>query len=478
MPDTFIDGFFTAAGVPLTGVLQREGWSLVTPSSDPRSCDYTHFDLSTENLGGTKRYNCWGFTFMPRRYWFGRTDVDNILADNCDPVPNGSVAVGDVIRYRTDDDVTQHTGRVWETDGAGHATLIRSKWGQSAEFIHVPLDVPSIYGANLAYFRQKAPLRGDVAETNKIADLWIKDSPGDDGEQYSGAPWWSSPDILVDVPPYDGAPDINPAFDHVNRVWARVRNRINQAIDNVYVRYYWADPSAGLAPSNWQLIPGTPGHPNPAGPLSVGPNSSAEADFVEWTPTAAPAHQCLLAIAHIDDDPRNSNNPCPISYPFGVPWDSNISQRNIHILPLETGGNGELSIGVGVPFDEGRAVKGEIHAVLTYRPQLEVMGFPRNIVPLRAELGLDGRKRVALVSLSRSPLQRNGLAVRDRRVRERPVATAKLGGVLLAPGKKHKLDLHISVPKDARRGDVYHLHIAQTIRGIVTGGYTTVIVVR
>ncbi|MFQ5981421.1 MAG: VWA domain-containing protein [Candidatus Heimdallarchaeota archaeon] len=317
MPD-----IYTAEGVRLENVEDYGGD--VYPDDDPRTCEYVHFDLTKEQLGKTWRYNCWGFTFLPRRYWINSaTDVDNILRDNCDPVPDGSVRIGDVIRYRDDSDKTQHTGRVWQTDGAGHATLIRSKWGSGAEYIHPPLNgspkpVPAIYGRNLAYFRQRAPLLG-------ISDLWIKDSPEDNGEQFSKSPWWSSPDIYVDAPPYDGIRDTNPVFGQSNRVWALVRNRGDQAANGVHVRYYWVNPAEGLAPEKWHLIPGTPGHPNPVGPFSVPGNSSTEAPYIEWTPEGSPSQLCVIAVAYINDNPQDSNNPDPTVYPFEIRWDNNFA---------------------------------------------------------------------------------------------------------------------------------------------------------
>lgn len=329
MPD-----IFTAAGVRLEHVEDWDGD--VYQDSDPRTCEYTHFDLSNEQLGQTWRYNCWGFTFLPRRYWINSdTDVDNIIRDNCEPVPDGSVQIGDIIRYRAYDDdlgrlVTEHTGRVWQTDGAGHATLIRSKWGPSAEYIHPPLGgspypVPEIYGTDLAYFRQKAPLRG-------VADLWIKDSSGDNGEQYSEDPWWISPDILIDTPPYDNFPDDNLVFGQTNRIWGVIRNRADQTINGVYVRYYWINPAEGLSPEKWNLIPGTPGYPNPVGPISISGNSSIEAPYVEWNPNGTPTHRCVIAVAYVNDDPKDSNNPDPLVYPFDIRWENNIAVREVSML--------------------------------------------------------------------------------------------------------------------------------------------------
>jgi hypothetical protein len=192
------------------------------------------------------------------------------------------------------------------------------------EYIHDVLDVPPIYGTDVAYFRQRAPLVG-------VVDLWIRNSHADSGEQYSDISWASSPDILIYVPPYDGIPDFQPVFDYPNHVWAVVRNRGNRAVDGVFVRYFWADPATGLAPTDWHLITGTAEHPNPVGPISVPDNANIQAPFVEWTPIANPTEQCLLAVVYINDYPIDSDNPDPLVYPFEVPWDNNIGQRDVFI---------------------------------------------------------------------------------------------------------------------------------------------------
>jgi hypothetical protein len=464
---------YTAAGRLIEIADDRIGWP-TSPDPDPRTCDYIHFDLTTEQLGQTWRYNCWGFTFLPRRYWISHgSDVDKILEDNCDVVPDGSVRVGDVIRYRDDRGYTTHTGRVWRTDGAGHATRIRSKWGSLGEYIHEPLcaDLPTGYGTALAYFRQRAPLRG-------IADLWVRDSPGDNGEQFPGRPWWTSPDIFVDVPPYDGTPDEHPVFDHPNRVWTVVSNRSSEPVEEFYVQYYWADPAAGLSPSDWHLIPGTREHPNPAGPIRVDGDLSVEAPYVEWTPTAAPAHQCLLAIAYVHDDPTDSYNPDPLVYPFNIPWDNNIAQRNVHVVRLEGGNKSGLSIHSGYPFDDNREVNGSVHVVLTYTPPR--MGFPRKVIPLEAAIVLNGRKKSSLKSW-KDYLKMGGTFKPDLPKKLQPeklLAGTVFPDILYEKKNPHKIDIEVAVPKEVKAGSVYSLHIAQYISHTVTGGYTVVIIVK
>lgn len=457
----------TAAGVVVNyGVYG----TTVTADPDPRTCNYTHFDLTAEQLGRTKRYNCWGFTFLPRRYWINSsTDVDNIIRDNCVSVLDGSVQRGDVIRYRDDSDVTTHTGRVWETDGAGHATLVRSKWGGWAEYIHLPADVPDIYGTHRAFFRQEAPLLG-------VADLWIKDSPGDDGEQSSDAPWWTSPDVLMDVAPYDGVPDANPTFGAVNRVWARVTNRSNLASGNAFVRYYWADPSLGLPASSWQLIPGTPGHPNPAGPINVPGNSTVDAPYVEWTPSASPAHQCLLAIAYVNDDPKDSANPTPLVYPFDVPWENGIGQRNVHIINANAGSKHHLSVVTTLPFKARTELKWSVAAVLTHASHLPVLGQPLEAVPLDVGITVEGARKVRL-GTSASARESARFGWTSRRLMGDVLSGAAIKDLALVARKRYTVTLDITVPESARRGSVYYLHVVQKASATVTGGYTVAVVI-
>lgn len=473
MPDTLITGFYSAADTPLE--IYRYDQIYHNTDTDPRTCTYVHFDLSETQLGPTNQYNCWGFTFLPRRYWFSRAAVDTLIQDNCDAVPDGSVEEGDIIRYQ-DNGQTTHTGRVWQTDGAGHATLIRSKWGPSSEKKHAVSDVPLIYGTEIAFFRQKKLIRGDITQSNIIGDLWIKDSPTDTGGQGLRVPWWTSPDILVDVPPYDGIPDLNPVFSHPNRIWAVVKNRTNQRIDNVLVRFYWADPAAGLPPSSWNLIPGSPAHPNPVGPISINADSEVSTDYVEWTPSASPAHQCLLAIAYINDDPRDSNNPDPITYPFEIPWDNNISQRNVHIIELGNGSNGGFAIQIGNPYPGREKRTGSITAILTYSPQLPFMGIPASIKPLKVSLSLNDTRPIALQSPDSIPEYERHFIKDNLCHRQRAVAAVTLEKMTLSRKKPHRLTALITVPKDVPKGSIYYLHIVQRVSNIVTGGYTGIII--
>ncbi|MDO9324594.1 MAG: hypothetical protein Q7T80_06505 [Methanoregula sp.] len=465
----------TAAGRPVC--LSHFG-SCPAPSPAPAGTTistYTHFDMSFDELNTSARYNCWGFTFIPRRYCIcDELSVDYVLEDNCIPVADGSVEQGDIIRYRNSG-ITTHTGRVWETDGSGHATIIRSKWGRMQELFHPPLTVPVSYGSDTAYFRQNHPLNG-------VADLWIRDSPTDDGEQFSHNPWWTSPDILVDVSPYDSIPDPNPKFSQVNRIWTRIQNRSDLAAPNVYVRYYWADPAAGLPPAAWNLIPGTPAHPNPAGPFAVPGHGIVDAPYVEWTPTAAPAHQCLLAIAYVNDDPADSDNPDPIVYPFDVPWENNVGQRNVHIInPGKKGSLHKLSIGIANPFPHLGPYDGEIQTVLTQATHLPLLS-PSGKMERMPDIQFNLNKKTAISIKPATAVDKNTFRTMFRRPpmhpSETPLAMKNFTDIRFDPKKPQTLDMDITIPDDAKPGSIYYLHILQKSKNQVMGGYTVVITVK
>jgi hypothetical protein len=184
---------------------------------------------------------------------------------------------------------------------------------------------------------------------------------------------------MVDVPPYDGSGNPNPQFAVVNRIWARIRNRANTNAGNVLVKYYWADPSAGLGPTDWHSIPATPGHPNPVGPFSVPAFGSVDAPYVEWTPSAAPAHQCLLAIAYINDNPADSDNPDPLVYTFDIPWENNIAQRNVHIIQANNGSHHNLCIQLKNPFPSIKRYNTDIRVIMTYALHLPILGAEKAI---------------------------------------------------------------------------------------------------
>ena len=62
-------------------------------------------------------------------------------------------------------------------------------------------------------------------------------------------------------------------------------------------------------------------------------------------------------------------------------------------------------------------------------------------------------------------------------LREKIIAGLTLPKLTFSTGKAFRLNMKISVPKNALKGSVYYLHITQNISGMVSGGYTVVVMV-
>jgi hypothetical protein len=287
--------------------------------------------------------------------------------------------------------------------------------------------------------------------------------------------------------------DVNPVFGKVNRVWVTVRNRGDIDVTNARVRYYWANPFAGFAPSNWQLIPGTTGHPNPTNTFTVPANSSVAAPYVEWVPAPVPgvsdpAHQCLLAIAHINDDPKDRNNPDPLVYPFEIAWDNNIAARNVHVVTLKKGSKAKLQLGVAVPIDGVDELDVDLRIRLAYVPRLPVFGVPATIVPPRISMTLENRRPIRLTETRKiAPVGRTPgrsthgakLGILDRRGETRgeeaTIAMKKIKDLHLVTKKPIPLRIELVASHGGKAGDNFLLFIEQEIHGQVSGAYVVAI---
>ena len=465
----------TAAGIGLQWVLDPT-WDYDVPDPDPRTCEYLHFDHSTEQLGRSYGYNCFGFTWLARRCWIAsHTDADLILRDNCVPVTEGSLRLGDIIRYRNDEYVTTHTGRVWKVDSQGRCIKVRSKWGPRGEYIHdpIPPDLPVSYGTNIDYFRQIAPLV-------HISDLWIRSSPRDRGEQYN-SPFWLSPDIIPE--PAEGG----------IRLQTVVHNRRDMPAENVKVGYYWAEPSVGIAPGQWQLVPGVSDHPNPTDAFEVPAESSVEAPEVIFTPPSGGAHPCLMAIAYVTDDYKDSDNPDPIIYPFDDRWDNNIASRNVHVMELAVGQTKEFEIKIGIPshtigipYNQVVETMADFQIYLTTitDPFAHFPWFPT--FPPNVSFSINGKKPYIPLSVndprSRYPYRKDIPYLPGHPRGELKLASYRIKRLALTILEPSSLSFKITGQGEddqrLHRDRTFYLHIQQEIDGDITGGYSAVIMVR
>jgi zinc metalloprotease ZmpB len=167
---------------------------------------------------------------------------------------------------------------------------------------------------------------GVMTEGNPpVVDVYIDD--GRNGEYQYLANHWSCQDMWVRNSADGGMTHQNPLVGLTNYMYVRVKNRGLQAANGVYVDAYHCLPGTGLAfPDDWMAM-ATPSLPA-AGPIPPG-GSTIIGPFA-FVPTQV-NHECLLAIAHADDDPGNDTTITgTIPEHRFVPFDNNIGQRNVN----------------------------------------------------------------------------------------------------------------------------------------------------
>ncbi len=125
-----------------------------------------------------------------------------------------------------------------------------------------------------------------------------------------------------------------------NYMYCKVKNRGTMAATDVTVRAYHSLPGAGLTwPTDFTEM-------NPVGGLpiaSIDPDNTEEVTVgpFEWVPNFnVYGHDCVLMIASTDGDPSNVDNFTgaeTVAEWRLVPNDNNVGQRNVNIVPGESG---------------------------------------------------------------------------------------------------------------------------------------------
>jgi extracellular elastinolytic metalloproteinase len=162
------------------------------------------------------------------------------------------------------------------------------------------------------------------------ADLWIKDTPSDTGQEPDpatiGQPMWQSQDIWVRNTNTNG-PHQNPEYGQTNYIHVRVRNRGMVTATNVPVEVYFANASVGLAWwMDWHLI-GVATIP------SLAPGGMTDV-VVPWNPPGPPPpdHFCLVSRINTPQDPMTFAEIGNIDY--NVRQNNNLAWRNVNVVDL------------------------------------------------------------------------------------------------------------------------------------------------
>jgi hypothetical protein len=157
-----------------------------------------------------------------------------------------------------------------------------------------------------------------VAVASDVIDLWTRDNEADVGD-IPAYPFWQSPDIWVRNNDDGGMAHQDPIANRQNWVYFIVRNRGTAASSGAdTAKAYWHQPSLGIKCGDWAQID------TGKTIASIPANNGSQLLKFTWTPTRT-GHTCLHGEINSNDDPIV--NPCD------VPWDNNLSQRNVDIIP-------------------------------------------------------------------------------------------------------------------------------------------------
>ncbi len=175
-----------------------------------------------------------------------------------------------------------------------------------------------------------------VAIASNVIDLWTRDNPTDGGD-IPTSDFWQSPDLWVRYTCDGGTQHQDPQAGQANCVYMRVRNRGDAASDGAdTARVYWHEPSLGIKCGDWAAIGGAQAI------ASTPANTGTQLLTFTWTPTRT-GHTCLHGEIVSNDDPIV--NACDI------PWDNNLSQRNVDIIPGGSGSGASAQAAGGIVFE-------------------------------------------------------------------------------------------------------------------------------
>lgn len=294
--------------------------------------------------------------------------------------------------------------------------------------------------------------------TPSPVDVVIRDRNGDSGAVPSnpnGEAFWVSPDIRVDAPPFGtenatsnpfGANSHdNPIFNQQNRVYIRVHNFGCTTSGLVRIRFYWANPSGGIPPSEWDEIqPSVIKNVN-----SIPSGGSVEySPPILWTPTGtAIGHRCVLV--------RLESTQDPITNDYNVPGDNNIGQKNVNIVTASPGAPSADAFFIANPFKE----PAEVHLTIDRRnlpqPSQFIMRLPYDPRLFKALRGLEGVNVKFNDELLEVGIWKD---------------VVTLQGFFLYPGDKIFAEASFILADDIDIRKTYFVDVIQTVDETVTGG--------
>lgn len=294
----------------------------------------------------------------------------------------------------------------------------------------------------------------DVFHTCPLVDVWISDGPTDVGNNSYD---YASTDIWSSLSP-TGTSHEDPVSGLTNTVHVVVHNLGSSSVNNVDVTLYWADTSTALAwPSDFTQI----------GTTYTIPSISAGGDVEHtWPWYVDPAfglghHFCFVATADSTADPMTGGPP---GATYVAPYDNNIAQKNITIVPAHAGHAAQVWFFIENNMDEM---------------------MPFDLVIRRADFP-EGQLLLSLPDdLTRGLLERtdflDGLEFVDRKGQEMPglLVTAKeeaaIRQIELKPLDRREVTLEVIASEGAEVGEEFTVRMEEVAKEEVIGAITFLI---
>jgi hypothetical protein len=345
-------------------------------------------------------------------------------------------------------------------------------------------------------------------------DLGLRPIPG-------GTPFWASPDISVE----SSDPLGNAVAGEQNFVHATIYNLGAADAAPVQVDFYWADPSLGLGPANLNLI-GTEW-------VEVERLRSKPVRCnTPWIPQFLnDGHECLIV---------NCSNWIldPIIHPSEPVLDRHCGQRNIHVDEVRPGQPIKFNINISNIFSfplanhisatsdrflinspEGQILTRELvnHAVFFHSGSNTALELKDRMKAGTRQYGTAQKLRKIMMDRRLKqpdaiPITAAGTALNSPRIQsslsekstyafnanaeknfgERLIGNSLLSGknagcradaftlhnVLLQPFEQRQVQGEITIPADAKPGEIITVNFAQDIGNLTLGGYTYAFLIR
>lgn len=278
----------------------------------------------------------------------------------------------------------------------------------------------------------------------------------------SGEVFWESPDVWV-----VSSTGINmPKAGEENRLFARVNNLGSADAVVVNVRFWWANPSIIITPATAHLVGSTT--------IEVPSGYSREVECpAKWTPVVENGgHECIMAEAwapYLDD----------IQSPLDPVHDRHVCQKNLQIIKSNAGKKFSFRVHAANLTPKAQNLFVHVHPIVQAEIRQDLI---RQHFPSEKTMKASGHLLTPKIEI---PKERT-LVPPSRRIPFFAATTddtANMGQYSLSTNtifqawETRAVEMHGTIPRNAKPGDVFAYRIIQALDKTISGGYTLYVVV-